>query len=73
MEYPLNKSVFTPAEVDFIIDMLEQAVEKKFLERRTENNPHLLASFRGIDGKGISPKWNIKIYNLRCFLPISSG
>jgi hypothetical protein len=29
---------------------------------RSENNAYLLASFRGVEEKGISPKWNIKIY-----------
>ena len=67
MRIHFTKKVFTKAEIAFIIDKLERACEKGLLTPRTENNPYLLASFRGIEPAGISHKWNVKIYtyNLR--------
>lgn len=62
MQINLTKTVFTPKETDFIIDKLKQASEKGFVVSRSENNPYLLASFMGVEGKGITPKWNVKIY-----------
>jgi hypothetical protein len=61
MQINLTKSVFTPRETDHIIDKLKQASEKGFVTSRSENNPYLLASFRGVEEKGITPKWNVKI------------
>lgn len=58
----LAKTVFTPSETDFILDKLKRAAGKGFVISRTENNPYLLASFMGVEEKGITPKWNVKIY-----------
>jgi hypothetical protein len=57
-----TKSVFTPDETEFIIDKLKQASAREFIKDKPENNPSLLASYKGAEGKGISPKWNVKIY-----------
>lgn len=57
-----TKSVFTPNETEFIIDKLKQASARGFIREKPENNPSLLASYKGVEGKGISPKWNVKIY-----------
>ena len=62
MRINLTKTVFTPRETGFIIAKLKQALEKGFVTRRSENNRYLLASFRGVEEKGITPKWNVKIY-----------
>jgi hypothetical protein len=62
MRINLAKTVFTSKETNFIIDKLKQASEKGFVTSRFENNLYLLASFMGIEGKGITPKWNVKIY-----------
>ena len=62
MRIDLRKRVFTTAEARFIVAKLEQALERGLVARRSENNRYLLASFRGEEGGGISPKWNIKIY-----------
>jgi len=58
----LTKTAFTSAEIEFIVARLEQALEKGFVVRRVEKNPYLLASFRGVEEAGISPKWNVKVY-----------
>lgn len=63
MRIDLTKNVFTQSETDFIISKLEQASDRGFIADRVENNPHMLASFMGVKEKGITPKWNIKIYN----------
>jgi len=62
MRINLTKTVFKSREIDFIIDKLRQAAEKGFITRRSENNRYLLSSYRGLEEKGISPKWNVKIY-----------
>jgi len=62
MRIDLAKTVFTPRETDFIIGKLKQASERGFVTSRSENNPYLLASFMGVEEKGITPKWNVKIY-----------
>jgi len=62
MQINLKKTVFTTRETDFIIDKLKQASERGFVTSRSENNPYLLASFMGVEEKGIAPKWNVKIY-----------
>ncbi|MCX7001351.1 MAG: hypothetical protein NT106_13820 [Candidatus Sumerlaeota bacterium] len=62
MRIDLTKTVFTPSETDFIIGKLKQASERGFITSRSENNPYLLASFMGVEEKGITPKWNVKIY-----------
>ena len=62
MQIDLDKTVFTSGETGFIVEKLQRASEKGFIAARTENNPYLLASFVGVEEKGISPKWNIKVY-----------
>jgi hypothetical protein len=62
MRINLTKNVFTRQETDFIIDKLEQAEAKGLVTRRYENNIYLLASFKGVEEKGITRKWNVKIY-----------
>jgi hypothetical protein len=59
----LTKKVFTPQEIENISSKLNKASKMGFLAARVENNPSLLAAFAGVEGKGISPKWNIKIYS----------
>jgi hypothetical protein len=58
----LAKTVFTAEETKFIIDKLRHAAKEGYILSTTEPNPYLLASFAGMEGKGISPKWNVKIY-----------
>lgn len=58
----LTKKVYTPQETAFIMERLAHACESGFISVRSENNPSLLSSFRGVEEKGITPKWNIKIY-----------
>ncbi len=62
MQIDLTKAVLTPRETDFIIAKLKQASEKGFVTSRSENSLYLLASFMGVEEKGITPKWNVKIY-----------
>ena len=62
MKIDLTKNVFTPNEIDFIQDKLKQALDRGIVTRRSENNPHLVASFMGVEDEGITPKWNVKIY-----------
>jgi hypothetical protein len=62
MQINLKKAYFTPEETNVIIDKLKGASEKGFVKSRFENNPYLLASYIGVEEKGITPKWNVKIY-----------
>jgi len=62
MKINLTKTVFTPQEIKFIVGKLKQAAELGFVVSRSENNPYLLASFKGVEEQGITPKWNVKIY-----------
>lgn len=62
MRINITKTVFTTIEIDFIVIRLKQASEKGLVTSRSENSPYLLASFVGVDEKGITPKWNVKIY-----------
>jgi hypothetical protein len=62
MQINLNKRVFTSTETGFILDKLEQASVMGFIATRSENNPHLLKSYAGVEESGITPKWNVKIY-----------
>ena len=63
MRIDLTKTVFTSEETDSIIGKLEQASAMGFITARSENNAYLLASFKGVEQKGITPKWNVKIYS----------
>ncbi len=63
MKIDLTSSVFTKSETEYIIDMLKQASARGFIRNKPENNPSLIASYKGVEGKGISPKWNVKIYS----------
>ncbi len=62
MEINLTKSVFTTEETEFILEKLRQASEEGFVASKSENNQYLLAAYTGVEGKGITPKWNLKIY-----------
>ncbi len=62
MRINLTKTVFTRKETRFIVDKLEQAAAKGFVTSRSENNIYLLASFKGVEERGITHKWNVKIY-----------
>ena len=62
MHIDLKKKRFSSNKINFIIDKLKKAMKKGFIKSRSENNIHLIASFTGVEKKGISPKWNIKIY-----------
>ena len=62
MKIDLTKSVFAKSEIEFIIDKLKQASAREFIRDKPEDNPSLIASYKGVEGKGISPKWNVKIY-----------
>ncbi|GEM_PF-869649 len=62
MEINLNVGIFTSNEIDYIIAQLEKAFNNGYLKRRFEDNIYLLASYRGVEVRGISPKWNVKIY-----------
>ena len=62
MKIELSEKVFTPREIEFILARLKMALKKGYVQRRFENNEYLLASYSGVEEKGITPKWNIKIY-----------
>ena len=62
MRIDLKKSVFTARETKFILEKLNQALEEGFVGSKTENNLYLFAAYAGVEGKGITPKWNVKIY-----------
>ena len=62
MKIELTKSVFSSGEIEFILEKLSQASEKGFIASKPENNPYLLAAYVGVEGRGITPKWNLKIY-----------
>ncbi|MBN2441577.1 MAG: hypothetical protein JXJ04_09520 [Spirochaetales bacterium] len=63
MQIDLTMNVYPPKKIDYIIAKLNKAMEKGFITSRSENNNHLLASYKGVENKGISPKWNVKIYS----------
>ncbi len=58
----LTKKVYTPEEAGFILDRLEYACQEGIVEARSESTPSLLSSYRGVEEKGITPKWNVKVY-----------
>ena len=62
MKIELTKSVFSAGEIEFILEKLSQASEEGFLVSKEENNQYLLGGYAGVEGKGITPKWNVKIY-----------
>ncbi len=62
MRINFSKDVFSKTETKFIIARLKEAAELGFIRRRSERNAYLMASYQGVEEKGISPKWNIKIY-----------
>jgi len=62
MEIDLSKKSFSTEEIEIICLSLEAAYELGYIEERTESNSYLLASYKGIENMGISPKWNIKIF-----------
>ncbi len=62
MNIDLTKPVFPAGETEIILEKLKKASEKGFLARKSENNQYLLGAYAGVEGKGITPKWNVKIY-----------
>ena len=62
MRINLNNAVYSPEEIKFIVAKLHLAVQKGYLTPVAENNTYLLCSYKGVEQKGITPKWNIKIY-----------
>jgi hypothetical protein len=62
MNINLNKKVFPKTETAVILSQLKKACNEGFVRIRHENNDSLMASYAGVEEKGISPKWNIKIY-----------
>jgi hypothetical protein len=62
MRINLIKKVFTSQETEIIRNKLRKASKHGILTRRSENNRYLLVSYKGVEEKGISPKWNVKIY-----------
>ncbi|MBC8184545.1 hypothetical protein H8E88_25905 [candidate division KSB1 bacterium] len=64
MKINLSEKVFTPNEIKFVLAQLKTACSKGFIKERSENNIYLMASYSGVEEKGITPKWNIKIYEL---------
>lgn len=63
MNIDWSKKVFTREEAAHIIEQLQIAAEAGLVEAREEDNAYLVASFRGVEGAGISPKWNVKVYS----------
>ncbi len=62
MKINLSKKTFNSKEIDFIISRLKAACQTGYIKERSENNFHLLVSYSGVEEKGITPKWNVKIY-----------
>ena len=62
MKIDTSKDDFSREEIKFILARLASAHENGYIQKREENNPYLLASYCGVEEKGITPKWNIKIY-----------
>jgi len=62
MKIDPRKTCFTPSEKNFILSKLEKAEKMGYLLSRSEDNCYLLVSYKGVEEKGISPKWNVKIY-----------
>ena len=62
MRIDLRKRVFTTKEIEFVVHKLKRASGRGFITRRSENNLYLRASYKGVEKKGITPKWNVKIY-----------
>ncbi len=62
MKLDLTRSVFTTSEAEFIIEQLGQASARGLVSARREDNPYLLAAYAGVEGRGTTPSWNVKIY-----------
>lgn len=62
MKLDLTRSVFSSPEAEFIIEQLRQASARGLVSARREYNPYLLAAYAGVEGRGIAPSWNVKIY-----------
>ncbi len=63
MKINLAKKVFTSEEINFMLLQLQTALENGYLQQKFENNGYLIAAYAGVEEKGITPKWNIKIYS----------
>ena len=62
MRIDLSKSVLTAKEAEFVLEKFRQASAEGFVASKSENKPYLLASYVGVEGKGITPNRNVKIY-----------
>lgn len=62
MKIDLLKKVYTPEEIKFVKNRLKAACKKGYLQRKYEKNIYLSVAYRGVEEKGISAKWNVKIY-----------
>ena len=58
----LNKSIYSREETKFIVAQLKRSAQKGYLIPAPENNPYLLCAYKGVEAKGITPKWNVKLY-----------
>lgn len=63
MQIDLTKDKFSKKEIKFILAQLKAAYASGYLRTRQEDNPYLIASYCGVEEKGITPKWNVKIYS----------
>ncbi len=62
MKIDFLKKIFSSEEIDLTIARLAQAEKLGYVKQRFENNLYLISSYSGVEEKGISPKWNVKIY-----------
>jgi len=62
MKIDLTKSLYTTGEIEFILEKLRHASQEGLVASKSENNQYLLAAYAGVEGGGITPKWNLKIY-----------
>ncbi|RPI00331.1 MAG: hypothetical protein EHM72_09555 [Calditrichaeota bacterium] len=62
MKINFSNKIFSSSAIKFIFDRLLLAERQGYIKSRNENNRFLIASYRGVEEKGISPKWNVKIY-----------
>jgi len=51
----------SPGQINKILDRMNEAKEKGFVQDKPENNPYLLGSFCGVE-PFVTKKWNVKIF-----------
>ncbi len=62
MKIDFSKRIFRSQEIKYILTQLKLAEKMGYLKRRYEENIYLKASYAGVEEKGITHKWNVKIY-----------